>query len=53
MSTPTIDPTDLINPTVGSVESGVSDNLPIIGGVAGALVAVGIVWRLARKMVRA
>lgn len=52
MSAPAIDPGDLVTGLTSSVTSGVSDNLTAIGTIAGALVAVGVVWRFAKKFVK-
>jgi hypothetical protein len=52
MSAPTIDPSDVVTSMIDSVEAGVSDNLPAIGVVAGALLGLGLVVRLARKHIK-
>jgi hypothetical protein len=52
MSSPTIDPGDVVTGITSSVTSGVGDNLTAIATVGGAIVAVGVVWRLAKRMVR-
>jgi hypothetical protein len=49
----TIDPSDLVESATTKITAGVSDNLPTIGTVAGGLLAVGVVWRMARKFLRA
>lgn len=52
MSAPALDPSVVVDATLDAVTSGVQDNLGPIGLVAGGLVAIGIVVRLARKHIK-
>jgi hypothetical protein len=52
MGAPPIDATDMVTGAIDSVETGVGDNLPAIGALAGTLLAVGVVWRFAKRFIK-
>ena len=49
MSAPAIDAGDIVTGVKDGVTAGVADNLTAVGLLAGTLMAISVVWGLARK----